>query len=135
MADEVLRHRRGMAEEPREARRRGDPERGPQIVARAVDELVVAAIDQRRVQRAAEEAADQHVAGGRATGILHARERRGEELAAFGARHDEAERVERVGDVFPAIAERDGRRGRVRDVAKEHRDLRVDIAQEPRCAV
>src|SRR5438445_462192 len=68
---------------------------------------------------------------GRAAGIFHARERAGQYRAALRARDDEAEAVERLRHLRSQKAERHRGRGRVRDLAEQGRERRIDVSHEP----
>src|SRR5207245_7559299 len=71
------------------------------------------------------------MARGRAAGIFHARERAGQYRAALRAGDDEAEAVERMRHLRSTKAERHRGRGRVRDLAEQGRERRIDVSHEP----
>src|SRR5438309_6742501 len=81
MSDEVLGRRGRMAADAGQDGRRGDPERVLELGTRERGERLVVAREHARVERAAQEDAQQGVPGGRPPWILHARE---------GARQDRA---------------------------------------------
>ena len=70
------------------------------------------------LQRTADERAQQHVALGRAAGILDAAVRAGNDRTRFDARHDEAEALERLWNLRVPIRQAHRCRGRVRDGAQ-----------------
>src|SRR5437660_2636510 len=74
MSDEVLGHRGRMSADAGQDGRRGDPERVLELGTRERGERRVVALEHARVERAAQEDAQEGVTGGRPSGILHARE-------------------------------------------------------------
>src|SRR5882724_6422772 len=128
----VLWHRRRPARRAHQHRLGADAERLPQLAAGARDEARVVLVQDGGVQRAAHEAADQHVVRRRAPRVLHARERAGQERLALAARDHEAESVERMGHVGTPKAERDRRRPRVLDLTEQRGQRGVDVTQQPR---
>ncbi len=124
--DLVLGHRSRKAKGAGEARLADDAEQAVKLAVGEPRELLLRALGEMRMERAAEEAADPHLPLASALVELEAREACRQQRQAFASRNEEAETRQRAANVGRAIGEVHGRARAV----DEPPDLRRELAIE-----
>jgi hypothetical protein len=115
VADVILRHRAGPAGDVFDERCVTDPQKFAELDERQSAELNVAEREQLGLKRAANEHANQHRIRGSSTWEFLTGKAGRNDAAAFDSRDDEAEAIERMGDLTAPEAEADNRAAGVLD--------------------
>ncbi len=116
VTDVVLRHHAGPAGDDHEIRLCARSEKIGQFLAHQLSQLVVGEFKKLRLERAADEHAEQHAIGGRATGEFDTGEARSDDPPPLYCRYDEPEPIESVLDLRSCVCDANDRAASVFDL-------------------